>query len=199
MAIPTVAPLILASASPRRRELLRSVGVPFDVIPSDVPEDPLSGEQCDAFARRVARDKAVEVARRRPGAFVLGADTVVVVDGDLLGKPRDRADAHRMLTLLSGRAHRVLTAVALVDPAGEIDEILVETEVEMRPLSREEIEAYVDSSEPYDKAGAYAAQGGAARFVRDVRGSYSNVIGLPLDEVEALLRRHRMIVAPKGV
>ena len=187
--------LVLASASPRRRELLAQLNLPFEVIPSAAPEVPRLGEPAEAFARRVAQDKARDVAGRSPGAFVLGADTVVVVDGAIFGKPTDRDDARRMLQALSGRTHRVLTAVALLDPAGCAEEILVESQVEFRRLSADEIEPYLASDEPFDKAGAYAVQGVARTFVCQVRGSHSNVIGLPLDEVAALLRRHLVVGA----
>jgi len=181
--------IILASASPRRRALLGQLGIPFDVVPSDVPETPLPGEVPAAFAARVAREKALVVARAFPGAHVLGADTVVIVDHTVLGKPADRDDARRMLSALSARAHQVCTAVALVAPGGAVDAIRVETTVEFRALSPAEIEAYLDSGEPFDKAGAYAVQGGAAAFVVRLTGSYSNVVGLPMEEVAALLRR----------
>lgn len=182
--------LVLASASPRRRELLAQLGVPFDIVVSDVPETPAPGESPEAFARRAARDKAAEVARRCPDALVLAADTVVVVDGDILGKPRDRADARRMLATLSGRTHEVLTAVAVMVPGGDVEDVLVRSSVEFRVLDARAIEDYLDSDEPYDKAGAYAVQGAAQRFVLQVRGSYTNVVGLPVDEVRTLLRRH---------
>lgn len=182
--------LILASASPRRRELLAQLGLAFEVVTSDVPETPAPAEPPAAFAQRVARDKAAEGARRCPGALVLAADTVVAVDGAIFGKPRDRADARRMLEALSGRTHEVLTAVALRTPAGDVEELLVRTAVEFRSLTAREIEDYLDGSEPYDKAGAYAVQGQAQRFVVQVRGSYTNVVGLPVDEVHELLRRH---------
>jgi len=190
------APLVLASASPRRRELLAQLGVTFEVITADVPEVPQPGEPAATFARRVACDKAAMVARRCPGRCVLGADTVVVVDGEILGKPIDRADARRMLRRLSGRMHQVLTAVAFMDAAGGCDEILVESGVEFRPLSASDIEAYLDTDEPFDKAGAYGVQGYARRFVVRVDGSLSNVIGLPLDEVTDLLRRHLPATVP---
>jgi septum formation protein len=182
--------LILASASPRRRALLQQLGFTFAVVPSDVPETPHPGEAPAAFARRIARAKATAVARRHPGAVVLGADTVVVVDGEILGKPTDRADARRMLERLSGRAHRVLTAVTLVGAGAAVEDTLVETEVEFRRLDAADIDTYLDSGEPFDKAGAYAVQGGAEAFVTRLNGSYSNVVGLPVDEVAALLRRH---------
>jgi nucleoside triphosphate pyrophosphatase len=139
---------------------------------------------------RVAREKAAEVARRRPGCFVLGADTVVIVGGTVFGKPKDRNDGRRMLQQLSGRTHRVVTGVALVDPAAKIAELLVESEVEFRHLQAPEIERYLDTGEAFDKAGGYAVQGLAKAFVVRVRGSYSNVVGLPQDEVFDLLRRH---------
>lgn len=183
------AALVLASASPRRRELLARLGIAFDVLASEVPETPRSGESGGAFACRVARAKAVAVAQRCPGRPVLGADTVVVVDEEIFGKPLDRADARHMLQVLSGRRHRVLTAVSLVSAAGT-QEVLVETAIEFRPLMTSEIEEYLDTAEPYDKAGAYAIQGAARRFVVRIDGSYSNVIGLPLDEVATLLQRH---------
>jgi nucleoside triphosphate pyrophosphatase len=181
--------LILASASPRRRELLSQLGIAFSVVPSDVPEAALDGESPSIFAARVAREKAAMVARRHPDAFVLGADTIVVVDDEVFGKPVDRADAQRMLRCLSGRTHVVLTAVALVDPEAHVDTFVVQTAVEFRQLTDAEVAAYLDSGEPFDKAGAYAVQGGAAPFVARVDGSYTNVVGLPLDEVAALLRR----------
>jgi septum formation protein len=184
------APLILASLSPRRRELLSEHGVEFEVVPSHVPETPLAGESPRQFARRAAQEKASEVARRYPGRFVLGADTVVVLDGAIFGKPTDRDDARRMLRSLSGRRHAVLTAVALLHPTGRVEEVIVETEVEFRVLADEEIEEYIEKGEPFDKAGAYAIQGWAGKFVRAVRGSYSNVIGLPIDEVTTLLQAH---------
>jgi septum formation protein len=183
------ASLILASASPRRRELLAQHGVAFEVVASGVPEVPGSGETPEAFAQRAAREKALAVAGRRPDACVLGADTVVVVDGVILGKPLDVADARRMLRLLSGRAHRVLTAVALVGPSGAIEDVLVQSEVEFHPLAAGEIEQYLATDEPFDKAGAYAVQGLGGKFVKHVRGSFSNVIGLPMEAVTELLRR----------
>jgi septum formation protein len=185
-----VASLILASASPRRRELLTQHGIAFEVVVSDVAEVPRPGEAPAAFVRRAAREKALEVAQRRPGACVLGADTVVVVDDAILGKPSDPADACRMLRLLSGRTHRVLTAVALAETSGGLEELLVQSEVEFRQLTADEIDAYLATDEPYDKAGAYAVQGVGGQFVKHVRGSLTNVIGLPMESVTELLRRH---------
>jgi septum formation protein len=138
----------------------------------------------------MARTKAMEVARQCPNAAILAADTVVALDGGIFGKPSDRADARRMLQALSGHTHEVLTAVALCDLAGTVSEVLVRSTVEFRALALNDIEDYLDSDEPYDKAGAYAVQGRAQRFIERVRGSYTNVVGLPLDEVSELLRRY---------
>jgi septum formation protein len=189
--------LILGSASPRRVELLGSLGIEFDVRASGVAERPRAREDGREFARRAARDKAEVVAGAHPGRWVIGADTVVLADGVILGKPCDAADARRMLRLLSGRSHRVVTAVALIGADGGLrDELTVESVVEFHPLAAADIAAYVDSGEPFDKAGAYAIQGGAARFVRRVQGSYTNVVGLPVEEVRALLRRNGLLAAP---
>jgi septum formation protein len=186
--------LILGSASPRRIALLGELGVAFGVQASDIPELPAAGETADAFARRAAREKGAAVALACPHAWVLAADTVVVVDGAILGKPVDAAEAHAMLRRLSGRAHEVLTAVALLAPGGTIaDQVLVRSSVAFRALTEAEVAAYVASGEPADKAGAYAIQGGAAGFVERVAGSMTNIIGLPLDEVGTLLARHGLL------
>lgn len=180
---------MLASASPRRSELLASAGFRFVVEPSAVIEVRGRDELAIDFATRLAREKAVDVGVRRRDEWVLGADTIVVVDGDPLGKPVDRTDAERMLGRLSGRSHQVVTAFALVAPGGRIAvERAVVSDVAFRPLAAAEITAYVAGGEPLDKAGAYAIQGGARSFVRELRGSLTNVIGLPLDEVVAALR-----------
>ena len=178
--------LILASASPRRAELLRAAGFEFDVVPADVDERPQPGEQPDAYVCRVALDKARAVAACLSDAVVLAADTCVVVDGLILGKPADGDDAARMLQMLSGRSHVVLTGVAVIGPAG----IRVEassSHVVVAGLSSGDIAWYVASGEPADKAGAYAIQGLASRFVEAVDGSYSNVVGLPVALVYRLL------------
>ncbi len=183
--------LVLGSASPRRAALLREMRVPFRVCSSDVPETPRPGETPAAFAQRAAVEKGEAVAQRCAGEWVLSADTVVAVGDAILGKPRDAADACRMLRLLADRTHDVLTAVALFTPGGaRADAQVVRTRVTFRALSDDEIAAYVATGEPADKAGAYAIQGGAAGFVRAVDGSHSNVIGLPVDEVRILLHRH---------
>ena len=182
--------LVLGSASPRRVALLRELSVAFEVRPAAIDETQRAGESPDAFARRMAREKGTAVARTTDGAWVLSADTIVVVDDVVLGKPVDAADALRMLRRLSNRSHAVLTAVALTSGECLQDELLVRSAVEFRALTDAEIAAYVAGGEPFDKAGAYAIQGGAAGFVRRVAGSYTNVVGLPVDEVGALLDRH---------
>lgn len=183
--------LVLGSASPRRAALLREMGVAFTVCASDVPETPAPGESPAAFARRVAGEKAAAVARRRPDDWVLAADTVVAIGAEILGKPRDDADAARMLGDLADRTHEVITAVALYAPGAVcVESLAVATRVTFRALSGAEIATYVATGEPADKAGAYAIQGGAGPFVTAVDGSYSNVVGLPVDEVRELLARH---------
>jgi septum formation protein len=174
--------LVLASGSPRRRELLGLLGVPFDVVSPDVDESPLPGEGPTDHVLRIASAKANAVARRRPESLVLAADTVVDLDDRILGKPVDAADAARMLRALSGREHRVHTGVVVADDAE-----LVTTVVRFDELFPADVERYVATGEPLDKAGAYAIQGAGAAFVREVRGSVTNVIGLPLAEVRRML------------
>jgi septum formation protein len=178
--------IILASASPRRRELLTAAGIDHVVDAANVDETPIVGEAPVAYAERLARAKAAAVAARHAGAFVIGADTVVVIDHQILGKPDDAADARRMLGQLSGREHAVLTAVAVAH-AGAIRSDVASTSVWMRPISPDDIETYVKSGEPMDKAGAYAIQGGAARFVERISGDFDNVVGLPMTIVRRLL------------
>jgi len=181
--------LILASASPRRAELLTSAGFDFDAAPAGVDETARPEEPARTYALRVARDKAAAAgaACREPAAAILAADTVVVVDGEILGKPRDRADAERMLRLLSGRVHEVHTAVVLT--TGSRDQVeVVTTRVSVMPLDEAEIAWYVASGEPEGKAGAYAIQGRAARFIDRIEGSWSNVVGLPLATVARMLK-----------
>lgn len=180
-------PLILASASPRRSELLRNASIPFTVEPADVHEQPLANETPLDYAQRLARDKASTIFARHPQAAVLGADTVVVVDEHLLEKPVDERDAARMLRLLSGRTHQVITGVCIVAPGFERTEAEV-TEVTFAELSAEEIADYVATGEPMDKAGAYAIQGIASRWVERIAGCYFNVVGLPVPRVYRLLR-----------
>ncbi|MGQ0503762.1 MAG: Maf family protein [Myxococcaceae bacterium] len=177
---------VLASASPRRQELLARLGVPFSVDVASTDEGVRSGERPHDYVRRVAEEKATTVAERHPDALVLAADTSVVLGRSILGKPKNAEDAKVMLTRLSGVTHRVLTAVALAGASR--DGILVSTEVDFRPLSAEEVEWYVRTGEPMDKAGSYAIQGTGGFFVKAIRGSHSNVIGLPLVETVELLR-----------
>lgn len=177
--------LILASGSPRRRELLAGLGLRFAVRPVDLDESPLPGEEPAATVLRLAAAKAAAVAH--PGELVLGADTVVVLDGLLLGKPRDPEDAARMLAAIAGREHTVLTGVALSEPGRDRQTAALETSrVRMAALTAEEVAWYVATGEPLDKAGAYAVQGLGALFVEEVFGNYTNVVGLPLPAVRRL-------------
>ena len=215
--------LVLASASPRRQELLRNAGIPFTVQPADIDETPREEESPKDCAERLAQAKALAVSQTRRRDWVLGADTIVVIEGTILGKPRDAADAERMLRLLSGRTHQVITGVCLVGPVTSTESVLssqfavasetkaAKTESqtgawELRPenrelrtasestlvtmsnLSDEEIRDYVASGEPMDKAGAYAIQGLASRWIPRIEGDYSNVVGLPVALVWRMLR-----------
>ena len=197
--------IILASASPRRAELLRAAGIEFDVLPADVDESARPGEAPEAYVRRLAEEKTRAVAGRVSHRTVLAADTTVVIDGMMLAKPVDEEDAKRMLRLLSGRTHEVLTAVAVSrGPIGSAPHVagsaphvngsapplhteVARTDVEFAPLTEEEIAWYVATGEPRDKAGAYAIQGHASRFITRIAGSYSNVVGLPIALVYELL------------
>lgn len=178
--------LILASQSPRRQELLRQAGIPFQVSVPGVPEVRLEGESPAAYVERLAREKALAAAAG-PEDWVLAADTTVVLDEHVLEKPADPADAARMLRLLSGRRHQVLTGVC-VRRGGRLWSAVETTEVEFSPLTGEEIQAYAHSGEPLDKAGGYAIQGRASRFIPRIEGCYFNVVGLPVARVYHLLR-----------
>jgi septum formation protein len=178
--------LVLASASPRRQELLRSAGISFEVQPADIAEDILPGETAKNCAERLAREKALAVAGERPQACVLGADTVVTIDGRILGKPSDADDAARMLRLLSGRQHQVITGVCLV-VRGQASVASETTLVTMSEITDTEIADYVATGEPMDKAGAYAIQGIASRWIPRIEGDYSNVVGLPVALVWRML------------
>ena len=179
--------LVLASASPRRADLLRAAGFVFEVDPARTDESVLPGELAAAYVARVARDKANVVRARHPWAAVIGADTTVVVEDEILGKPSDRRAAVRMLTRLSGRTHDVLTGISVVFGTRTASAVEI-SRVRVAVLTPEEIRWYVDSGEPDDKAGAYAVQGLASRFIEAVEGSYSNVVGLPVARVYRLLR-----------
>jgi septum formation protein len=191
--------LVLASRSPRRQELLRNAGISFAVQAADVDETPLAGESAHDCAQRLAREKAMSVWRVRPQDVVLGADTVVVVDGKILGKPLDAWDAARMLRVLSGRMHEVITGVAVVKCQPSIlsqPEVRVASEstrVTMTEISEQEIRDYVASGEPMDKAGGYAIQGRASCWIPRIEGDYSNVVGLPVALLYRLLRQRDVL------
>ena len=180
--------LILASQSPRRAEILTAVGWEFEAIAADIDETRFTAEDAVSYVKRLARTKAETVAQGFPGRLVIGADTVVVIDEEILGQPRDDDDARRMLRLLSGKWHEVLTGVALV----RADEVLVEhetTRVLFAEMSGDEIDWYVSTGEPRGKAGAYGIQGSAALFIKEIQGEYFNVVGLPVRLVFELSRR----------
>ena len=180
--------LVLASASPRRAELLRAAGFAFEVYPVEVDERLQPGERPDHAAARLAQAKAHAAAAHHPGALVLGADTIVVVEGDAMGKPAGDPDAKRMLRRLSGRTHDVLTGIS-IGSSGHFLTRVDTTRVTMSAMTEEEIDWYVATGEPRDKAGAYAVQGLASRFVSGIDGSYSNVVGLPVSVVYTLIRQ----------
>jgi septum formation protein len=185
--------LVLASSSPRRRELLTRAGLEFTVVNADIPEDQHEDEPPLEYCRRLAGEKAEAVLKRLPEGptEVLGADTIVVLDGNVLGKPENNAQAHRMLRMLSGHTHDVITAVCLMrrDAYGNTASDLRHeiTRVRFRALSKLEIDAYISTREPFDKAGAYAIQGGASAFVASCDGDYDNVVGLPMKLVREML------------
>jgi septum formation protein len=203
--------LILASASPRRRELLKKIVKDFDVTPGNIDERMLTGEDEKDYVLRISKSKAEAVLRdvksyRSTGAgdeprrlWILAADTIVVIEGAILGKPLDADEARRMLGLLEGRAHQVITGVCLLDGDGVVRSLeAVSSDVWMRPLVEEEIEEYVRSGEPFDKAGGYAVQGLAGKFIQRVEGSVSNVVGLPLEKVGEILARHGVLDRREG-
>jgi septum formation protein len=180
--------LVLASSSPRRAEILTTLGIPFLVTPADVDETVAPGESGPAAAVRLAREKAAAAAARRPDDWVLAADTLVLLDGAILGKPADDTEAREMLRSLSGREHRVVTAVRLTRGAGPGQDAVEDSGVRIAALDDEVIRWYVSTGEPRDKAGAYAVQGLGARFIESVEGSFTNVMGLPARTVYRLLR-----------
>lgn len=180
--------LILASRSPRRSELLNAAGIAFEVLAADIDETPHADESPVAYVERLAIEKARAVLALRPDARVLGADTTVTIDGEILGKPEDEADARRMLRLLNGRVHDVHTGVALVSRAG-VRSAVDTTRVWFNAMTDEDISWYVATGEPVDRAGAYAIQGFASRFIGRIEGSYSNVVGLPVALVSSILTK----------
>ena len=187
--------IILASASPRRKELLANAGLVFDIRPADIDEEAVPYEGGPArFARTLSTLKAGAVAKDFPQAWVIGADTIVAADNKILGKPKDRADAMAMLTRLSGRSHFVYTGFSIVHGAKGIQTAsVVETRVDFKLLTREEMGWYADTKEPYDKAGAYGIQGIGGFMVQEIRGSYSNVVGLPVCQVLEAMGRLNII------
>jgi septum formation protein len=191
---------VLASSSPRRRELLRNAGIAFEVQAEEVPEVHTPGEKPLAFAMRLACAKAAAVAQHRQKDYVLGADTIVIIEGEILGKPKDAADAARMLRLLSNKIHEVTTAVCLICPAGRSSDNLTgyeTTSVHMSVLSDEDIASYIATGEPMDKAGAYAIQGIASRWIDRIEGDYFNVVGLPVALVYRMLRKSGAVEGQK--
>lgn len=190
MGLITSGPFILASASPRRSELLTVLGLSFAVIPSGADETFRPGETPAGHVKRISGAKAQAVAADHPDAWVLGADTIVVIDGQVLGKPKDRADARQMLRLLSGREHDVYTGFTVIKKtASVLCRKVVRSTVVFREITEDELEWYVNSDEPYDKAGGYAVQEKGGLFAYRIRGSYSNVIGLPVSEVFEVLKQ----------
>ncbi|MEH6560088.1 MAG: Maf family protein [Marinobacter sp.] len=181
-----MASVILASASPRRSELLEQIGVRFSVQPAHIDETPRTAEMPGDYVERLAREKALAVAISFPGKLVLGSDTSVVLNAAILGKPSNEREAKAMLAKLSGTTHQVMTAIALAQ-GGHCETCLVTTQVTFRCLSDDEIAAYVATGEPMDKAGSYGIQGLGGIFVKELKGSYSAVVGLPLQETAALL------------
>jgi len=182
--------IVLASSSPRRISLLKMLGVTFEPVPASIIEEKREGEEPADFARRIAKEKAFQVAERVKAEFVIAADTVVVIDGEVLGKPKDENEARRMLEKLSGRTHKVITAVALYKK--ESGELLLdhkETLVRFTVLSKAEIDWYIRTDEPMDKAGAYGIQGLGALFIERIDGCYTNVVGLPLPLLYQLAKR----------
>jgi septum formation protein len=187
-------PIVLASASPRRQELLQNSGISFVVHPANIDEVQHAREDATAFAERMARDKARAIRALAPGGLILGADTIVVAGDQILGKPSNTEDAARMLRLLSGRQHFVITGVCLLGTDSQerdFEDLRSEkTAVHFMPLSAAEIRDYVATGEPMDKAGAYAIQGGASRWISKIEGDYNNVVGLPVELVWRMLREH---------
>lgn len=189
MAIRSTAPLILASASPRREELLRLLGLPFTTVPSETDETQRSAESPRDHALRLAGAKAASVSAAHPESWVMGADTIVLQDGRILGKPAHQTEATCMLQALSGRSHTVITGYAVARSGRILERDAVSSLVWFREIAPDELAWYVATNEPYDKAGAYAAQGRGACFIRAIQGSYTNVVGLPLCEVVDALKR----------
>ncbi|MBF6567275.1 MAG: septum formation protein Maf [Candidatus Binataceae bacterium] len=182
--------LVLASGSPRRRSLLDAAGLSFSIVESRLHERRRPGEPGEQFALRMARDKATAVSRRIVSPIVLGADTIVELDGNVLGKPKDAAEAHSMLRMLSGRTHTVITAFAIAHGGEILESAAMASRVTFHELREDQIAAYIASGDPFDKAGSYGIQDGGAEFIAAVEGTRDNVMGLPVREVIAVLARH---------
>jgi septum formation protein len=183
-----VPPLVLASQSPRRAHLLAMMGLQFTIVPAEVDESPRADEPAAIAAERLAQEKALAVAAGRPDAIVIGSDTLVVIDNEILGKPRDQADAVEMLLRLQGSEHRVETGIAVAAPGGRIESSVEGVRVRFRPFDRRTAEEYVATGEPLDKAGAYGIQGYGAALVEMIEGAYFAVMGLPIARLVSLLR-----------
>jgi septum formation protein len=181
---------VLASSSPRRRELLKSIGIEFDVVPSHIPEERAAGETPEEYVARLSREKARAIAEKHPDRWIIAADTTVVLGDQVLEKPVDDADAKRMLSAISGDTHVVFTGVTLrrIEPM-YADTHVTATEVRMLPMTPHDIDWYVATGEPRDKAGAYAAQGLGGMFIDSIHGSFTNVVGLPLASLFQMLRK----------
>jgi septum formation protein len=193
---PPIPTLILASGSPRRRELLNRAGIAFTIRPANIDEIRRDGEGALDFALRMAHEKALCVTAQYPREVILAADTIVELDNHVLGKPADAAEARRILGMLSGRTHRVFTAYALAQNGLMVESAAILSRVTFRQLDDGEIESYLTTGEPFDKAGAYGIQGMGANFITAVEGDRSNVMGLPMSEVLAALGRHNIFPAP---
>jgi septum formation protein len=194
MTISLSASLILASASPRRQELLQAVGLKFKIIPAHINEIYFAGESPRQHVTRLSSDKAMVIARQYPESWVLGADTIVVINGLILGKPKNQTQARKMLRTLSGHEHKVFTGFTIAHVAAEVCQTnVVQSAVRFKTINLKEIEWYIACDEPYDKAGGYAVQGKGAYFIQSIRGSYTNVIGLPLCEALEELKKLKAI------
>ncbi|RLB09340.1 MAG: septum formation protein Maf [Deltaproteobacteria bacterium] len=187
-------PLILASSSPRRRELLQNLGIPFKIYPSNVEEKISDTDEFEKFALEIAEKKARYAYNKLKDGWILAADTIVVVEEKIFGKPKDYNDAKRMLSILSGREHTVITGFCIIDPAGELSwKESVISKVTIRELTEEEIDSYLATKEPFDKAGAYAVQGIGSFMIKKINGSYTNVVGLPVCEVILALKKIKAV------
>lgn len=193
--------LILASTSPRRKDLLSQIGLTFTIVPSDFEEDMSLPLSPDKLTMHLSKEKALAVAKDYPDAVIIGADTVVAIDGAVLGKAHTKEDAQRMLSMLSGKTHQVITGLTVIIPAGEsptgvqiIESVASINDVTFKPLAAEEIEWYIQTGEPLEKAGAYGIQGFGAMFVEKIEGSYSGIVGLPLEILYEIFRRNDYMV-----